>query len=191
MKSIPLFLSIPAAQYHKANASERFQPLGHLISDAGWDDDSWRNVVWCCCVFPFFWQETPVFNTFRQIRRRELVIFALHAFFPFYRTRISMQDQTLWNCLYDQQNTDVVHVLLKCCSVTLRICSYWQILVKLLWWGKVRLNLKKRGSEKAKFTFILSFWPSKELKVVWIFKRFGESTYLGTFFLLRNGKTPS
>lgn len=29
----------------------------------------------------FFLQETPVFNTFRQIRRRELVIFALHAFF--------------------------------------------------------------------------------------------------------------
>lgn len=82
----------------------------------------WSNVLWSWCAVLIL-QETPASNTFREIRS-ELVIFPLHAC-VFYRTGISMQDQTLWNCFHNRQNTEVVHLLLKCCSATSRTCLHW------------------------------------------------------------------
>ena len=99
-----------------------------------WWQNLLSNLLWSWCVVPIL-QEAPASNTFREIRS-ELVIFPLHVC-VFYRTGISMQDQTLWNCFHNRQNTDVVHLFLKCCSVTSKVCACWWISVR----GKVSQDL--------------------------------------------------
>lgn len=139
-------------QYHKANTSVfvlflQFQMANSFLVILFWmqseiiiNEAICFDFVVLSSFFSFFYRKHLPQTHLGRLEGESLL--SLHSTLcVFYRTGISMQDQTLWNCFHNQQNTDIVHLLVKCCSATSRTRSHWQILAMLLWWGKVMLNL--------------------------------------------------